>query len=1154
MSFPMFDMPVDEFPHDHIPSENVENMEQFSASQKLKGTKLQKKQFTNVGTLDILALSKALCLIANVHLNIDRNNKPVGEYVECQLDMTNVDSLKTGLTKLISDKVHVPIDQINISMIMHYSRNQKPIPVLRVTDVIHLYTKYVGSEHNIKLGVGWQLSSKDSNVTTQMVSQKDKDKKRIESSNLNKQNNVHNALSVSTERAVDDNKSIDHLLSYSTHDEMPTASEESSLKDRTSVSPLQPNHLMIQVYLEVNHRNRPKGESFLVDLNLTNMDSFKSGLINIIADKMSVSRSSIKISIILVFQCNSKPTIISKYIDVAHLYTSYQHSNKNAQVGVLWTSPEYTQSRPRCSRILGQKSKAVPSFPRLNEQAYKVQRMEDNTMVNIPETSKNAEHTLAVLPSYKETIGGSDCCMGPPSPVHVSHSREQQSKQAENTARLVMADVYLDMNKYAKRRKLKGPFISTQLDMTDMDTVNNGIKELIAKVKDIPIACVDVCEVIVFRSNKKPAPIKNGADVIMLYTRHNSTDDTARLGVIWTSNLSQFVIERERHITTDDYKIQTDTSLLEANQPEHVEHWSSGMSPSWNPAVKLERVQSNNLKYNDYNMPTLNLTSEEIVQSLQSLWEEKRLCDVTLVCEGDIKIKAHRIILASHSAIFLDNNIFEACNGVYNFRDISSETITLALEYLYGKSVTLHGTNIQELHTLACQLDIKPLIAVCYVDGRGNHEESKLKESKVTYRTSEQKELWSTEKTSSHDRSSEQDNEKGEDGETEDEWDNEVDDKDEDYTPEGELEDTINQTSIHGEIQREKAKEKSFTVGKTTISVLHKGNAVSFLCDHCNKVFEYKGLLDKHITEVHADVRRIFKVACSDSKDKLQYEEYQMHNHQRYRCLKCNKVYTTWINMNKHYCIKTGKDQKRFKCTKCHKAYGLTCWKKHKCVHRKGTKQQYTCRQCHNRFKKKNLYDSHKCVVGNNNDPAYSWRAIEERSWRVKLMFTESHICPRCDRQFTVKAEMQKHVKDKHGLCMFYCETRQCDETFMTSDSSVLENHIAKVHQEPWRQCPMCDDFRSVLWMPLNHHMLVEHKKVACLFCDHVIYKGPNRMLCHLKTKHNILVKSKLLQCPHEGCTFTSYLGDTIKVHLTKHSSERPYRCDLCDMAFKVKR
>ena len=105
--------------------------------------------------------------------------------------------------------------------------------------------------------------------------------------------------------------------------------------------------------------------------------------------------------------------------------------------------------------------------------------------------------------------------------------------------------------------------------------------------------------------------------------------------------------------------------------------------------------------------------------------------------------------------------------------------------------------------------------------------------------------------------------------------------------------------------------------------------------------------------------------------------------------------------------------------------------------------------------------------------------------------------------------------------------------------------------EKPFK-CQKCD-YAHALEKGLKGHMRTVHpEKSALKICHLCSFKAvTNQQLrIHVESKHD---KIKNIECPHVGCDLKFCSKFSMKNHFKNlHSSERPYKCDICGDAFAV--
>ena len=105
---------------------------------------------------------------------------------------------------------------------------------------------------------------------------------------------------------------------------------------------------------------------------------------------------------------------------------------------------------------------------------------------------------------------------------------------------------------------------------------------------------------------------------------------------------------------------------------------------------------------------TWNNFQENISNHFISLRQEVELCDVTLVCEDNKQIKAHKVVLSSCSPMFKD--ILKTCihsHPLIYFWNMKQRDLCNIVDFVYNGKVQVYQSDLEEFLNIATKLGIK---------------------------------------------------------------------------------------------------------------------------------------------------------------------------------------------------------------------------------------------------------------------------------------------------------------------------------------------------------------------------------------------------------------------------------------------------------------
>ena len=106
----------------------------------------------------------------------------------------------------------------------------------------------------------------------------------------------------------------------------------------------------------------------------------------------------------------------------------------------------------------------------------------------------------------------------------------------------------------------------------------------------------------------------------------------------------------------------------------------------------------------------LNDFQEIITASFHNLWEDLDFSDVTLVCEDDQQVEAHKVILSACSPFF--NSVLRRnkhSHPMIYMRGMKSEDLTAIVDFIYHGKTTVYQNDLENFLALAEELQLKGL-------------------------------------------------------------------------------------------------------------------------------------------------------------------------------------------------------------------------------------------------------------------------------------------------------------------------------------------------------------------------------------------------------------------------------------------------------------
>lgn len=270
-----------------------------------------------------------------------------------------------------------------------------------------------------------------------------------------------------------------------------------------------------------------------------------------------------------------------------------------------------------------------------------------------------------------------------------------------------------------------------------------------------------------------------------------------------------------------------------------------------------------------------------------------------------------------------------------------------------------------------------------------------------------------------------------------------------------------------------------------------------FACDQCAKTFSYDVGLQNH---VHCHT-----VLMSDTDGEKQHI-----------CKQCDKCFVSAGLLSIHV---LSHDKCNYQCDVCSKQFN-TSGKLSAHLEQHGDRKQYQCDKCGKCFKNPIRQHSscymvkQRCEVCGKMVATLSAHLLSHSDHRP-------HQCKQCGKFYKSIHALRNHTMTHSTENHFACT--QCDRRFPRKD--YLRSHLLNVHSDLRRfKCEKCD----------GHFKQKEHLKTHAMTCG---------------------IEPSIVARPH-ACNICAkrfvHLYVLNKHMKSVHSDERPFRCDICEMGFKM--
>lgn len=285
---------------------------------------------------------------------------------------------------------------------------------------------------------------------------------------------------------------------------------------------------------------------------------------------------------------------------------------------------------------------------------------------------------------------------------------------------------------------------------------------------------------------------------------------------------------------------------------------------------------------------------------------------------------------------------------------------------------------------------------------------------------------------------------------------------------------------------------------------------------------------------------------------------------EKFTCKHCQKVYNSKITVRKHLQDKHGQDQPEtceandnddLESSSSDQACNKITKPRRSRTRRPPVAndftfnhefQRYSCNYCFKTFLQKSAVRLH---LAKNHDPMKSSKPDKMRRIDYNFFDDGNKIdCQLCPRKFSSKESLEFHFDAEHNPDnVFKCG--KCDEGFCKTLEVVQLHRMLHDSPPPESEAVQCQECLRICKssMHLYHHMYTHREKNMC--CDHCDrrFNIKQRLMKHLWTHFGIKDKHKKTAYEKRLCEICSTMigASAMKRHiLTRHTDFKPFKCD----------
>ncbi|KAG7481417.1 hypothetical protein MATL_G00066650 [Megalops atlanticus] len=297
-----------------------------------------------------------------------------------------------------------------------------------------------------------------------------------------------------------------------------------------------------------------------------------------------------------------------------------------------------------------------------------------------------------------------------------------------------------------------------------------------------------------------------------------------------------------------------------------------------------------------------------------------------------------------------------------------------------------------------------------------------------------------------------------------------------------------------------------------THMLTHQG-ARPHKCQVCHKAFTQTSHLKRHMMQ-HSDVKPYSCGVCGRGfayPSELRAHELKHEKGQENVCVECGLDFPTLAQLKRHLTAHRGPTQ--YSCTQCEKTFQYPSQLQNHMMKHKDIRP-YICSECGMEFTQSHHLKQHalthksykvkpreRAEPFENNESSSALVKQEIEKVEKNLNGVKEHKCRICGREFTLLANMKRHVLIHTNIRAYQCHL--CFKSFVQKQT--LKAHMI-VHSniKPYK-CKLCGKEFNRMHNLMGHmHLHSDSKPFKCLYCPSKFTLKGN-LTRHMKVKHGIM-------------------------------------------------